>query len=310
MPIHLIIGIAFVGIAFFVFFLYAQSFFRREGFLRRMIPYLPRTPVPWIGMELFFFFIAWNLILGVSVGVCRNLQFSSHIQERVLEPERMQELLKEHEITQLIVCGRDDPRIFLVVLLTGVIVIPIGEEFLFRLLLQGYLEKLESSLRKFLRMSRGLFAVLCPAAIFAAIHLRSTAEKRPFQNLFDDILAFLIGYIVLIAATVAYLSLIRGATSCDLGIDRRKIFGDCLLGFGTACLLTPPIYLLNHGLTTLVGDVALTLDPIPIFFFSVGTGVLYFRTHRILPGIMFHMVFNGIAVVSAYINASVSFSSA
>jgi len=298
------IGTAFIGIALSIFFLYAQSFFRRKGsLLRRLIPFEPRNPVPWSGLELFFFIIFWFLVIGISLGVCRNMQFGSHIQERALEADRILELQKEHALTQLIVCGRDNPHIFLVVFLAGVVIIPIGEEFLFRLLLQGSLEKLEGSLRKFLRVFRGLFTVLCSSVIFALIHWRSTTEERPFQELYDGFLALMIVYIVLIAVIGAYLLLIRGATPGDLGIDWRKIPGDCGLGLGAAALLLPPIYLLNGGLTLLVGDTGYALDPIPLFFFAVGIGILYFRTRRILPCIMLHGIFNGIAVAISHMNA-------
>ena len=301
---HFLIATALIGLALSIFFLYAQSFFRREGsFMRRVIPFEPRTPVPWNGLEVFLFFIAWILLVSVSADVCEHLQFGSQIQERTLEPEQIAELQKGHALVQFIACGRDDPRVFLVVFLAAVIIIPIGEEFLFRLLLQGWLEKLEGSLRKVLRLFRGLFAVLCSSVIFAAIHWRSTTEVRPFQELFDGFLAMTLGWTAMIVVVTAYLLFVRSATLRDLGIDHRKIFGDCLLGLGAVCFLAPPIYLLNGGLLLLYGDTNYTLDPIPLFFFAVGLGVLYYRTRRILPCIVLHGVFNGISVGGAYLSA-------
>ncbi|MCL2304318.1 MAG: CPBP family glutamic-type intramembrane protease [Planctomycetaceae bacterium] len=304
------VGAAFVGIALTLFFLYTQSFFRRDrSFAQRLIPYEPGKPVPWNALELSFFFAVWVLIISASIGLCRNLQFSSQIKENVLEPERMLQLQKEHEITQLIVCGQDDPRVFLVVLLAGVMIVPLGEEFLFRLLLQGYLEKQENHLRKRLKWTlpclavRGVFPILCSATVFAAVHWRSTTAERPVQHLFDNLLGLLVGYLVVLAVITAYLLLVCGLTLQELGIDRRKIFSDCLLGFGAAVFLLPPVYFLNYGLTVLIGDVGFALDPIPLFFFAVGLGVLYFRTRRILPAVILHGIFNGVAAVSVYMNA-------
>jgi membrane protease YdiL (CAAX protease family) len=296
-------GIAFVGVALVVFFLYARSLFQgNHSFVQRFVPFEPRRPVPWTGWDLLLFFAFWFLITVISGSVCRGLQLSSHIQAKEFSPQQMLELRKEHGITQLIVCGQDDPRVFLLVFLTGVIIIPIGEEFLFRLLLQGSLEKLEGSSLRFLRL-RGLFAVFCSSTIFAALHLRDMTATLSFQKIFDGIAAMSVGYLVVIALIGMYLLFIRGATLRDLGIDRRKIFGDCLLGIGAACLLIPPIYLLNNGLAMLVGDLDFALDPIPLFFFAAGIGVLYYRTHRILPGIVLHMIFNGIAVALVYRHA-------
>jgi len=300
------IGIVFVGIALFVFCLYARSFFWRE-----FIPYEPRRPVKWTGPELFAFFVAWILIIAVSVDVCRSWEFSSLIKERALEPEQVHQLQKEHEIAQLVVAGRDDPLVFFVVFLAGVILIPIGEEFLFRLLLQGYAEKQEGRLRRLLGFfaARGFFSVFGCATIFAAIHWRSTTEERSIQNLFDGLLGMMIGYLIVLTLITVYLLCVRGATARDLGVNWQKIPGDCLLGLGTAVFLFPPIYCLNYGLITWVGetDLDFTLDPIPLFFFAVGAGVLYFRTHRLLPVIVLHALFNGIGVASAYISAYVLF---
>ena len=307
-------GIAFVGIALFIFFLYAWSFFRRDGsFAQRLVPCEPRKPVPWNGWELLFFFAVWIFIIPVSGSLFRELQLGTHIQERALEPEQRQELRKVHGIAQLVVQGRDDIRVFLVVFFVGVIIVPIGEEFLFRLLLQGYLEKQESRLRKLLRFFlpyfaiRGLSSVCCTAAVFALIHWRSTAEVHSFQSLFDGLLGLMAGHLVVFAVITTYLFAVCRASLHDLGIDGRRIFRDSLLGLCAAAFLLPPIYFLNYGLAILVGDPGFTLDPIPLFFFAAGLGILYFRTHRILPAIVLHGVFNGVAVANAYVCAYVLF---
>ena len=308
------IGAALIGATLSVFLFYALSFFQGEhSFPRRSIPYQPRNPVPWTGWELLSFFAVTFLIIDISVSFCQVLQFRSPIKEQLLEPALEQKLLQEHPITQLIVRGQADPRVFLVVFLVGVVIVPIAEEFLFRLLLQGYVEKQEARLRKFLRLHgihsalRGLFAVLCSSTIFAAIHWRSTAEETPLQEMFDGFLALIIGYFAVLTTITTYLLFIRGASPGDLGIDWRKIPGDCILGMKAACFLLPPVYLLNIGLVKSVGTLGFTLDPIPIFFFAVGTGLLYYRTHRILPCIVPHVMLNGISIAIVYINACVFF---
>ena len=311
------IGAALIGTALSVFLLYALLFFQgKNSLLWRSAPYQPRNPVPWTGVELLLFFAVGFFVMDASAliisgisGHFRGLQFRLHLQEKSLEPAQEKQLSKEHPITQLIVRGQDDPRVFLVVFLAGVVIAPIAEEFLFRLLLQGYVEKQEARLRKFLRLHgirsalRGLFAVFCSSTIFAAIHWRSTATDHTFRGLLDGFLVLTIGYSALLAMITTYLLCVRGASPDDLGVNWRKIPGDCVLGIRAAFFLLPPVYLLNIGLAQL----GLTFDPIPIFFFAVGTGLLYFRTHRILPCIVLHAVLNGVSVVFAYVNAYLFF---
>ena len=120
----------------------------------------------------------------------------------------------------------------------------------------------------------------------------------------------MIAHLAVLAVITAYLLFIRGASLCDLGIDWQKIPGDCILGIKAAFFLLPPIYLLNISLANLVqsvGALDFAPDPIPIFFFAVGIGVLYFRTHRILPCIVLHAMLNGISVALMYVNAYLFF---
>jgi membrane protease YdiL (CAAX protease family) len=37
-----------------------------------------------------------------------------------------------------------------------------------------------------------------------------------------------------------------------------------------------------------------------MFFFAVVLGIVYFRTHRLVPSIVMHVVFNGVMLTAAW----------
>ncbi len=309
-PLQSLGGIAGILASLILFGFTVESLWRRENsVVRRWIPFQPREAVPWNGWDLLLIFVAWFLLTGICTAVCMEMQLSSSIRETPLTQEQTQELLKEHTITRLVVSGRDAPSVFLLVVLSGVIIVPIGEEFLFRLLLQGFAEKREAGLRRLFTTPfsrsflRGSLSVLFSSVIFAGVHLRSTTEPGSFQKYYDALLGMMIGHLFLLVFAPLYLIVVRGASLADLGIRWRKIPGDCLLGVLASVVILPPVYLMNYGVTNLIGDVGIALDPIPLFLFAVGLAVLYYRTHRIVPGIVVHSLFNGIAVVNVYQHA-------
>lgn len=269
--------------------------------------YEPRTPVPWNGWDVFGLFLLCNFIIlatticVVSLKPSRFLSEPLAVQEHSAETETEKELRKAHPITQLIVKGFHEPRLLLVAFFAAVFAAPIGEEFLYRLLLQGYLEKREAWVRRRLRglslpIPRRLFSLVLPAAFFAMLHFRTEAEKLPSaERLYEIFLASSIGYGIFLALASAYLVFFRGATAKDLGIEVRKIPRDLCEGMKYALFLIPPLLLLSGALDVLLKDVGITPDPIPLFFFALGVGFLYFRTHRIVPSITLHMAQNAFA---------------
>ncbi len=310
-PLQPLNGFAGILASLILFGCTVESLWRRENsVVRRWIPFQRRKPVPWQGWELFLIFVLFLLLTGISSAVCVKMQFGNSIRETPLTEEQTQELLKEHTITRLIVSGRDAPSVFLLVVLSGVIIVPIGEEFLFRLLLQGFAEKREAEARRlfpnrFLRpFFRGSLSVLFSSVIFAGVHLRSTTESGSFQKYYDLLLGMMLGHLLLLVFALLYLIVVRGASLADLGIEGRKIPGDCLLGVLASVVILPPVYLMNYGVINLIGDRGIALDPIPLFLFAVGLGVLYYRTHRVVPGLVVHGLFNAVAVATVYQHAA------
>lgn len=274
----------------------------------RAVPYTPRRPVPWNGWEFMIFVYCCFTLLHFIMPIVAQLPIENLFSMRTLDPETEEELLKQHGFAQLIIRGRDAPTIFLLSVLAGAIVIPIGEEVIFRLLFQGFLEKREGIFRRFFsfskrsRILRGVVPILLSSAVFAMLHLRSTTEPQDYRKVLDGMVTYLIAYPLFLFALCTYLIMLRGANLADLGIDVKKIPQDCKIAFWTVCFLFPPIYALNIGLNVWLKDVPLpfALDPIPLFFLAVGLGFLYYRTHRIVACILVHCVFNLIAITTAY----------
>lgn len=203
----------------------------------------------------------------------------------------------DHPLTQLIRQGRRSPFVSVVLtvaFLSGVILAPLTEEFMFRLVLQGWLQdRLGSWLgNKYFLIDTILKAipVIIVAVFFASLHGGGRSEGK-----LDFLLAFLIGIVVaqslIFTFGILYLTLVRQATARQLGFDGRLLPFDILLGFISFVLSTPPILAINALLKSLFPDNV--VDPVPLFFLALVLGTLYYQTKRIQPCIALHAFFNG-----------------
>ena len=183
--------------------------------------------------------------------------------------------------------------------LTAVVVAPITEEFLFRLLLQGWLEVVERRLRRRIPRLRSLAAGVLPVAsaslLFAAMHFR-----LPSPRLDVDAIVFLIcvraaANLLTMGLALCWVRLAAGATLGDLGMVPGKLWADVQLGMLAFLASTVPVYVLLVAATSLLPENTVA-DPIPLFLLAAVLGGLYYRTHRIVPAIVLHMAFNATGV--------------
>ena len=58
------------------------------------------------------------------------------------------------------------------------------------------------------------------------------------------------------------------------------------------------VYAVMIDVKELLPDIAVA-DPIPILFLAMALGILYYRTHRIVPSLVLHMAFNAAGVFMA-----------
>ena len=97
----------------------------------------------------------------------------------------------EHPLIKLI---KENRNLLSVVTVLAVIVAPLFEEFLFRVVLQGWLEKAEQTLRRkapgMLQLPRGVWPILLSSIVFAAAHFNHGADPLPLF-LFSLVLGYL-----------------------------------------------------------------------------------------------------------------------
>jgi membrane protease YdiL (CAAX protease family) len=259
-----------------------------------VLPYTPRRPVPWRGGHVLAVMLAYVLTLPAAVSIVRLL----------LGPEVARELANvepagtDHPIARL---AKDGSGWMLpVAFLAAVVVAPLVEEFLFRLLLQGWLEAAWGRCRRKLPALRRLgpravVPVTLVALLFAWMHYRTAGPQYRAQYL----AAIFIGQAVAGLVTVAFaLGLLRwhaGANAADLGWQWESLPGDARLGLLAFLALAAPTYLLQVCLSNWL-PVRLAPDPVPLFFFALGLGTLYYRTHRITPSLVLHAALNFISL--------------
>jgi membrane protease YdiL (CAAX protease family) len=290
----------------------------------------PRRAVPWNGWDvlvvlgafvLFFgttvFTARWAL--GIRVGPEGNPSPRGSQAASSLGADRAAAVKKTHPAPTesekektamhplLVALGqRHQPGTLLLCGFAAVLAAPLAEEFFFRLLLQGWLETIESCWRKRLRLLRllpGLVPVLLVSALFAAMHFRKE-EELPANV--DPLLAQLVlsglAELLTVVFAVVYLRSHRGATAADLGFVPRMLPRDLALGLA-AILCSMPLLMFIQAAAGIVlkkigADVA--ADPFTLFFFALVTGILYFRTHRIVPSIVMHVAFNATELAAAW----------
>ncbi len=290
---------------------------KNKGF----VPFEHRTAIPWkltdILLLLFLFFV---LLIANGVLIGFTLALSGHadsfradsLQPRLHEAsgrsvssnavsigrsgESAAEIAKQHPLTQLVLQVKDNPAIMLLVILCAVVAAPLGEEFFFRLLLQGWLQHCEWDRRRLLPFPAwtiGVFPVGSVALFFALIHFRNPgAAPPPVGHVVLSLLSQLTATCATFLFGIFYLRIVRKATLRDFGIDLSRILPDVRTGLFFLALLLPPMILIQKGLHALLPDV--TTDPVPLFFFAIALGLLYFRSQRIVAGLVLHAALNGV----------------
>jgi membrane protease YdiL (CAAX protease family) len=266
---------------------------------RPAIPMWPRRPVPWNGWDLLVIAAIYFSTVSVALWILSPRPPAGNtkpVQKAAVPAEK-----NEHYVIQL---WRQDPRSVtkLFSAIAAVIVAPIVEEFLFRLLLQGWLEKADRRLRRRLRaLAPGALPVVTVAVFFAAMHYRGDQPDHDATMLIRALLGNAVAGLVTVALGVAWLRARWGTTLADFGIEPRRLGRDFALGLAAFLAVAPPIYLLQMALVQWVSPG--TADPISLFFFALALGFLYYRTHRIVPAIALHMTLNATSLLFLLLGA-------
>jgi membrane protease YdiL (CAAX protease family) len=283
---------------------------RRLVARRPVLPYQPRRPVPWGALDIVLVVLFFFGVAGF-VSLCERPLLDRWAEARYGGHPAAEGSKLEHSLILVLAA---DPSLLTIAIcfFSAVVVAPIAEEVFFRLLLQGWLEKLERRLRRPIpilrRLTPGVFSIVVASMLFAAGHFRAA----PLEGEAPDVVLLFHGIVVmgvasLLAVVLGFL-LVRtrtGATDLDLGFVPGKFWADVRLGLVAALAVVGPIEWLQAGLQRLLETEwmqellqrldmppQVAADPVTIFVFAAALGTLYCRTHRIVPGITLHVALN------------------
>ncbi len=247
--------------------------------------------VPWHGGDVLFLFLLWFALQILLVTVF--CLFSAP-----QTPAPVSSVTTEHPVSRLMLQAREHDQVGWVLLVTfmGVVVItPIAEEFLFRLVLQSCLQSgLRAFFQKFSVLVAHAFSCIVSITLvslfFASLH-GGQHQTQSVERLFATIQGMTVANFLTLCIGVSYLVGIRRANMSDLGLVRNGLYADLVLGCKIALPVMPVIFLFNILLRLIFPESG--TDQIPIFFLSIALGIIFFTTGRILPCITLHACLNG-----------------
>jgi len=272
---------------------------RRLARRQAVLPFQPRRPVPWGGLDLvlvvLFFLVATYWVTAIDGALFG------------LRPQPAPAVAQSDADANhpLVVLLRQDPSLVSLAwcLAAAVLVAPVAEEILFRLLFQGWLEAVERRLRRLRRLPRvmpGLLPVLVASVAFALLHYREAEPAVDPRWLLRAMARGMLVYLLTVTFAVALVQQRVGATAADLGFSAARFWPDVRLGLLSFVAICVPVYLLQLTLSAVLPS-WLAPDPITMVFFAMALGFLYYRTHRIVPSIVLHMALNGTSLALAWL---------
>jgi len=270
----------------------------RQG--KTVLPYQPRTPVPWRAVDLLIVLLIYAVaimaagLLAVALLSDADLQRPPAIQDagQANTAHVVARLLAEGTFGVLLVCG-----------LSAVVVAPIFEEFFFRVLLQGWLEAGQRRLRPAMPTLRRLLPgasgpILLSSFLFARVHFRVDTPAMSTEYLIVVVAGNAVASVLAMLLIIYFLRARAGAKAVDFGWAPEKFFADVRLGLTTFAAVAAPIYGAQITLVWLLPKY-LAPDPFVLFPFAIILGTLYWRTHRIVPAIVLHMSLNAASLAMA-----------
>jgi len=250
-----------------------------------MLPESEHTSVPWTGLDVLLFIALWYaamLITAAVVSVATPSPSPAHATA-------MKENESGHPIVQLIEHGKKSSHAFLIVaFLMLIVTAPLIEEFLFRLLLQGWLE---AKLMQFRIPNASSIAVVAVSLYFASLHA-GKQSSGDLQALFYGFMVHMILCLSIFAGGIIYLVRKRNVKIIPCLLGTGRFFHTQFLSRSGYCLLA---ILLIFGIAILLLKMYSidSVRPMIIFFFALLLGSLYSRTHNLSYCILLHAFWNG-----------------
>jgi membrane protease YdiL (CAAX protease family) len=281
-----------------------------------VIPYEPHARVPWRGVDVVvvlspFWLLALHSALSLLVDAPKPRDLTDGLEQTIRKddiPEsqagREQRKLEASHPLEVLIHESRNIQTLLFCALVAMVVAPIAEELLFRVVIQGWFESLEGPLRRRVPALRGVVrgttSVVPTSLLFAAMHYRGSPTDTDPDDLLELFAAVAAFNVLTVVVAVLWLRIRRGATAADFGFVPEKFVADVRLGLLTFLAVVTPIYGLQIALKSLLPAHPI-VDPVSLFFFSLALGTLYYRTHRVLSSIVAHWALNGLGLMMAWL---------
>ena len=253
-----------------------------------MQPESKNTSVLWTGYDVLLFLALWLAPLFVSV-IIPHVSYSPEQTAAVSTSEY------KHPIVQLVEQGKNSPMVFLVAFLSAVIVAPLVEEFLFRLLLQGWLETKLSRLQ--VPRASGV-AIITVSCFFAAIHAGNHGAIDTSSLVFGFIVSMIFSLLVFTSAVI-FLVQRRNANVIPYFFGTGRFCLSQFLASAGYCLMTL-VFIFGLFVVMVWCYPNTNVSPVPIFFFSLLLGTLYSKTRNLSYCILLHAFLNGTSLTIAW----------
>ncbi|GHT46900.1 hypothetical protein FACS189454_08750 [Planctomycetales bacterium] len=233
----------------------------------------------WSGFDVLLLFAVWF----ASMVVCVSGMYAVAGIDIAEQSQNAAETT-EHPLAQLIEKNKSSVLFIVVGLLSGVILAPLTEEFLFRLVLQDYLE------RKFARLPNA--GLVGAAFVFALLHGAKRGDLDE-NILFFSLLGAGLANLITILAGIYYLYAVRkipiGQYFFQNNWNRRKTG----MFAGIFLITIPTVMGLNAVLQLLYPNAV--VDPVPLFFFAVVLGWVFQQTRQLVVCVAMHAALNAIS---------------
>lgn len=219
---------------------------------------------------------AHDVFIGSVVGVAALAPIRL-IQGMLLMLWGAPEMESGHPLVKLLTDGKPSVILMLLASFAAVVVAPICEEISFRLLLQGWLEKWET-------VRLGIWSDATPGATVetqeADVSLDGTSNDE--CRMTND-------GVVINAANEEQSSIINHQSSIDI----PPALGFLGMPYGWfPIIVTSVLFGLAHF--------GYGPEPLPLFVLALMLGYAYQRTHRIVPSIVAHAIFNAFTMIALW----------
>lgn len=264
---------------------------RRRGI--PLLAYEPRRVVPWGTGHALLVVVGHRLALELAPRLIAGLVGISAIAAGPADQPAASST--DHPVSQLL---RERPGfgVLLICALSVVLVAPIVEEFVFRVVFQGGLEADDRRARRQRRgvpgWPRGLMPMGLVSLVFAALHYRVASPALNSQFILAAVIGSAVANLLVMCVSVWLLRRTTGATWEDLGLVPRRLARDVRMGL-VAFLAAAPLVYGAQALALWLLPRSIAPDPVGLFVFAMALGYVYFRTHRATPSIVVHMTLNG-----------------